>query len=183
MSNEVVDIHKDLVNQCLAGKREAYNKLYQLYCRQMFSVAVRILKDREEAEDILQEAFSDAFKNLRSFRGDASFGSWLKRIVVNKSLNRVKKKKLELTELGEDYEEEVDESTYPELSVAQIQGAMENLADGFRVVLTLYLFEGYTHKEIAHELSISEGTSKSQYLRAKKKLKELIIQEYGERTA
>lgn len=182
MSREVVDIHIDLVRQCLEGRGGAHKALYDLYSRQMFSVAIRLLKDREEAEDVLQESFSDAFKNLSAFRGDSSFGSWLKRIVVNKSLNRIKKRKLAYvdvdgTEIGE---EQVEESSYPNLSVAQIQNCMTNLADGFRVVLTLYLFEGFTHKEIAAELNISVGTSKSQYMRAKLKLKELIIEQYGE---
>lgn len=180
MSNPVVDIHKDLVEQCLSGKREAYGRLYQLYSKQMFGVAVRIVKEKEEAEDVLQEAFTDAFRNLRSFRGDASFGSWLKRIVVNKSLNRVKKKKLEFREMiQQDFVEERHSPAYPELSVSEIQRAMEHLADGFRIVLTLYLFEGYTHKEIAQELEISEGTSKSQYMRAKARLKELLIEQHG----
>lgn len=181
MSNAIVDIHKDLVEQCLEGKSEAYRKLYGLYSRQMFSVALRILKDRQEAEDILQDAFTDAFKNLKSFRGNSSFGTWLKRIVVNKSLNRVKKKRLEFSDIKEDsIIEEVEVNDYPRLSVSAIQGAVEQLADGFRVVLTLYLFEGLTHKEIAKELNISEGTSKSQYMRAKLKLKEILIHQYEE---
>jgi RNA polymerase sigma-70 factor (ECF subfamily) len=147
----------------------------------MFSVALRILKDRQEAEDILQDAFTDAFKNLKSFRGNSSFGTWLKRIVVNKSLNRVKKKRLEFSDIKEDsIIEEVEVNDYPRLSVSAIQGAVEQLADGFRVVLTLYLFEGLTHKEIAKELNISEGTSKSQYMRAKLKLKEILIHQYEE---
>ncbi|MBL4704631.1 MAG: RNA polymerase sigma factor [Flavobacteriales bacterium] len=187
MSNTIVDIHKDLVEQCLEGRGGAFKALYDLYSRQMFSIAVRYLNDREEAEDVLQEAFTDAFKNLKSFRGDSSFGSWLKRIVVNKSLNRIKKRKLEFTDLttsdplitGMEEEGTADEG-YPNLSVSQIQQAMNGLADGFRIVLTLYLFDGFTHSEIARQLGISEGTSKSQYMRAKLKLKELILDQHGE---
>jgi RNA polymerase sigma factor (sigma-70 family) len=182
LNRDLVDIHIDLVRQCLEGRSGAHKALYDLYSRQMFSVAIRFLKDREEAEDVLQESFSDAFKNLSSFRGESSFGSWLKRIIVNKCLNRIKKRKLAYTEMADtdiEDEQEVD-SSYPNLSVAQIQKCMASLADGFRIVLTLYLFEGFTHKEIASELNISVGTSKSQYMRAKLKLKELIIEQYGE---
>ncbi len=181
MIAEKLDTGK-LVEDCLKGERIAFSKLYAMYSRQMYSVALRMLKDKEEAEDILQESFSDAFANLQSFRSDATFGSWLKRIVVNKSLNRLKKKQLNLVEITSDkVMEEPEEAAYPKLSVSQVQEAMNQLSDGFRVVLTLYLFEGYTHKEISDSLGISQGTSKSQYMRAKERLRQLLVEQYGDK--
>lgn len=141
----------------------------------MFSIALRILKEREEAEDILQESFSAAFSNMENFREEATFGAWLKRIVINKSINQLKKRKIEFDEIKYDVDI-VDEEqlSYPTLSVSEIQKGVEKLSDGYRIVLSLYLFEGYSHKDIANELNISESTSKTQYLRAKKRLKEVL---------
>jgi len=145
----------------------------------MFSIALRIIKDREEAEDILQESFSAAFSNLQNFREDATFGAWLKRIVVNKSINQLKKRKVEFDEIKYNSEHISDEEhlPYSTLSVSDIQKGMEQLSDGYRIVLSLFLFEGYSHKEIANELNISESTSKTQYLRAKNRLKQLLTEQ------
>lgn len=144
----------------------------------MFSIALRVLKDREEAEDILQESFSAAFSNMQNFREDATFGTWLKRIVINKSINQLKKRKIEFDEIK--YEIDVadeEQLPYPTLSVSEIQKGMEQLSDGYRIVLSLFLFEGYSHKEIANELNISESTSKTQYLRAKNRLKQVLTEQ------
>lgn len=143
----------------------------------MYNVGYRIVKDEEEAEDVLQEAFVSAFRNLGHYRGDATFGAWLKRIVVNKAINAVKKKKMErFPEEGqiEAAEEEVEEFEDFPFSVEHVRNAIEQLPDGYRMVLSLYLLEGYDHGEIAEILGISESTSKSQFNRSKKKLKEIL---------
>jgi len=181
LAKTIIDINADLVERCKAGQQDAFHLLYQKYCRQMFSVSMRILQDGAEAEDILQESFVTAFGKIQTFRGDSTFGAWLKRIVVNKSINRVKKKKLALFSLEEKHEntyteEDPGELAYPDLSVDEIKTAVELLSEGYRLVLSLYLFEGYTHKEIAEELGITESTSKSQYNRAKKRLREIILE-------
>lgn len=177
---EVKHIHHHLIDECLSGNHGAFKELYDQYSRQMFSVCMRILQNREEAEDILQEAFLDAFRNLGNFRKETSFGGWLKRIVVNKSLNQLKKKKLQFTELRQqEVEEEQEESDYPELSIQQIQQFILLLPDGYRAILSLYLFEGYSHQEISEALGISVSTSKSQYHRAKQKLKKELIKYHG----
>lgn len=151
----------------------------------MFNTALRITGGQTDAEDVLQDAFISAFKNLNSYREDATFGAWLKRIVVNKALNHVQKSKKDLM-LAEDIKEnessvEWTEEHEPVYSIDAIKKTMDQLPSGFRTVLSLYLFEGYDHKEISEILGITESTSKSQYKRAKDKLKLILKQEvnYG----
>lgn len=151
----------------------------------MFNTALRITGEQSDAEDVLQEAFVSAFQNLTSYREDASFGAWLKRIVINKALNQVQKSKRDLMLADEVKSEQAvtewHEETEPTYSVETVKSAMKELPSGFRTVLSLYLFEGYDHKEISEILGITESTSKSQYKRAKDKLKLILKQEvnYG----
>lgn len=143
----------------------------------MYNTGYRIVNDEDEAEDVLQEAFVSAFRNLENYRGDATFGAWLKRIVVNKAINAVKKRKMERMPDDERWdvkEEEADDFREYPFNIEQIKAAIEKLPDGYRMVLSLYLIEGYDHSEIAGILGISESTSKSQFNRSKKKLKELL---------
>lgn len=145
----------------------------------MYNTALRITGAADEAEDVLQEAFVSAFQNLSSYRQEASFGAWLKRIVINKALSQVQKRKDEMVPLESQYEEIATETTNNDLegltySVDGIKEGMKRLPSGFRSVLSLYLFEGYDHKEISQILGITESTSKSQYKRAKDKLKKML---------
>lgn len=144
----------------------------------MYNVGYRITGNEHDAEDVLQEAFVNAFRNLASYRGDATFGSWLKRIVVNKAINVIKKRKLEVIAQEEEFDVPVEESEteyMPEVSVGKVKQCIEQLPDGYRAVLSLYLLEGYDHEEISGIMGITESTSKSQLNRAKSKLKELLI--------
>lgn len=147
----------------------------------MYSTCLRITNDEMEAEDVLQESFVSAFKNLRSYKGTASFGSWLKRIVVNNAINLVKKRRLDLQPMDDttEYNERADETFEADFSyeVAQVKGCIKMLPEGYRMVLSLYLLEGYDHKEIAGIMGITESTSKSQFNRSKKKLREILKQE------
>jgi len=138
-----------------------------------------MLNNQEEAEDLLQDSFVDAFMKLESFRYESSFGAWLKRIVINNCLNWINKKRVELT-FPEDLsnidamdEEKKDEEEIA-YSVQKVHQALTRLPEGYRVIFSLYALEGYDHKEISDILGVSESTSKSQYLRAKQKIKELI---------
>jgi len=142
----------------------------------MYSAALRIVNDDDEAEDVLQEAFLEAFTRIADFRGDTTFGLWLKKIVINKSINCLRKRKAEFVSLDgvELAEETADYHEELQWKVEEIKVAVARLADGYRVVLTLYLFEGYDHEEIAHILKISEVTSRSQLMRGKLKLKQLL---------
>lgn len=171
-----LDIHRRLVERCKTNDRTSQKKLYELYSAPMFNVALRILNSREEAEDVLQEAFISMFGNIHKFRAESTFGAWFKRIVVNKSINALKKQK-HYTEPPEDLpaEEEDEEPTEPEYTMEHIKAAMSALKPGYRAVFTLYMFEDYSHIEISEELGISVGTSKSQLSRAKQRVRELII--------
>lgn len=170
------NIHQGVIERCKSGERQAQYELYKLYAKAMYNTSLRITGNTAEAEDVLQEAFVNAFKNIHSYNGKATFGAWLKRIVINKSITAVNRRKVEFISLeGQgSLQEEADESEVLPESVAQVQGAIKELPEGYRIVLSLYLLEGYDHKEIAGILNISESTSKSQYNRAKKKLKETL---------
>jgi len=133
-----------------------------------------MVKSKEDAEDILQESFIDAFKNLESFRYESTFGSWLKRIVINKSINHLKLKRMPLVAF-EDHEnwiseQEDEEIKEEDLDVSSVKLAIKQLPNGYQTIINLYLIEGYDHVEIGQVLGISTSTSKSQYHRAKKKL-------------
>lgn len=144
----------------------------------MYNIGYRIVNDQDEAEDVLQEAFISAFNSLDNYRGDSTFGAWLKRIVINKAINQLNKRKLDRMPEDETFdvkeEEEVDVLEGFPFTVEKVRDAIEKLPDGYRSVLSLYLMEGYDHGEIAEILRITESTSKSQFNRAKKKLKELL---------
>jgi len=170
---------QDLINECITGNRKAQYKLYQQYSKAMYNTCYRIMNNAEEAEDILQEAFVSAFKNLASFKYESTFGAWLKRIVVNHAINSLRKRKLQLISMSEtnieyeSIENNLDVGNHT-LSVAKIKKAMKELPEGYRVVFSLYLIEGYDHKEISEILGITESTSKSQLNRAKSKLRALM---------
>jgi len=173
-----VNIHDDLIARCKMGDRNAHYKLYTLYSRAMYNVGYRITGNSDDAEDVLQESFISAFRSLDSYRGDATFGAWLKRIVVNKAINALNKKKHELMPDNEEFDvaEEEEPVEYGDgLTVERVRRGIDQLPDGYRSVLTLYLLEGYDHQEIAEIMKISESTSKSQLNRAKNKLREFLL--------
>lgn len=177
LDQNILNLHHDLLERCRQGDEDAHYRIYKLYARSMYNMAYRITGSEDEAEDVLQESFINAFHNLNNYRGDATFGSWLKRIVVNKSINALKKRRFELLPEDDDFdvpEEEGPEVYKDELTVEKVRRAIEMLPDGYRSVLSLYLLEGYDHQEIAEILGITESTSKSQLNRSKKKLKELL---------
>lgn len=175
------DTHREIVEACLQGDRRAQAELYRLYSGAMYNICLRMLNDPQEAEDLLQQSFLDVFTRLDKFRFESSIGAWIKRIVINNCINHLKKRRLQVLLLDEEQvawlsEAETDEEPEPDYSIDAIKRAMKALPDGYRVVFSLYLFEGYDHQEIAEILHISEATSKSQYHRAKKKLRQLLTE-------
>jgi len=172
------DTHREIIEQSKQGKIKAQYKLYQLYAKAMYNICFRMLNNQYEAEDMLQESFSEAFLQLDNFRYESSFGAWLKKIVINKCINSLKRKKVDLVFYDELPVETTNESEPDfddiQMTIKNVHKAIEQLADGYRIILTLYLLEGYDHSEIGQILNISESTSKSQYLRAKRKIKEII---------
>ena len=175
---EYNDIHRDLVEDCKKGHRQAQFELYQLYSKAMFNICLRMVKNEADAEDLLQNSFIDVFTKLDTFRFQSSIGAWIKRIVVNNCINFLKKRRLYFEEIDDRISEQEDPQPEAEtkLSVQAIKNAMLRLPDGYRVVFSLYQMEGYDHKEIAEILQVSEQTSKSQYSRARKRLRELLSQ-------
>lgn len=166
-------IHEKIIEACKNGKESARFELYQLYARAMYNVSYRMMNNREEAEDMLQEAFTQAFMKMDSYRYESNFGAWLKRIVINTCINAINKRKVDLMYCEEIYEHQlVDEAAEAELeyTVENVNRAMEQLPEGGRMVFSLYLLEGYDHVEIAEILGITESTSKSQYMRARKRV-------------
>ncbi len=176
--------HKDLdlVHRCQSGDRSAQSELYHRYAKAMLNCAYRILNDKEEAKDALQDGFVKVFRKIDQFRGDATLGAWIKRIIVNTAINQSRKRPptTNNTEIEAVAEVEVEKSPSRDddlqLNVEVARLALANLPDGYRTVCTLYLVEGYDHKEISEILGISLSTSLSQYSRGKKKLRELIQQ-------
>jgi RNA polymerase sigma-70 factor (ECF subfamily) len=173
------EIHREVIEGCKRGDQRSQYQLYQLYSKAMFNVCYRMTNKREEAEDLLQDSFTDAFHNLDKFRHESSFGHWLKRIVVNKCINELKRKKADLSffdDMGwfENREDDKDEAYGNGLSVADVKEAMKQLPGGSKMIFSLYLLEGYDHVEIAQILDISESNSKSQYMRAKRKIKDIL---------
>lgn len=174
MDNINVYIHAPLIEECRKGNSRAQFSLYKQYSKAMYNLACRIVNNREDAEDLLQEAFIECFRNISSFRFESTFGAWLKKILVNKCINHLRKKKIDIIlceTLPVTIYEEDEEITY---DTGKIFKGIEMLPDGYRIILTLYLLEGYDHTEIAQILGISESTSKSQYSRAKEKLRKLL---------
>ena len=174
-----VDQHFDLVVECRNGSRKAHNELYKLYSRAMFNIAMRILNDADEAADVLQEAFIDAFGRIADFRQETTFGLWMKQIVINKSISQLRKRRMDLVSIDDTDVESIPDEELPdqeelELQVRQVRAVIQQLPDGYRVVLTLYLLEGYDHEEISHILRISENTSRTQFMRARRKLAEML---------
>ena len=173
-----IDIHYQLIEQCKNGNQRAQFQLYNLYSKQMLNISLRIINDQMEAEDVLQESFISAFTKINNFRGESSFGSWLKRIVINNSLNVVKRKKAFYEDLKEEQIEDKNEEykeQEPEYTIHDIQKALTQLPDGYRVIFSMYMFEDMSHNEIAEQLNISVSTSKSQLSRARGKMKELML--------
>ena len=178
-----IDKHFDLVERCKRGESKAQYELYKHYSKAMFSICMRILNHVGEAEDVLQESFIDAFAKIKDFRQESTFGIWLKQIVVNKAINQIRSRKVQFVDIDEFDGDEHDiadlqSNHYNEeevkFEVERIKRGMEQLPEGFRVVLSLYLFEGYDHEEIGKILGINESTSRTQYMRAKKRLLEII---------
>ena len=173
-------IHKHLIIQSQQGDEAAMSSLYDLYAKAMYNICRRMMGDEEEAKDLLQESFIDAFQKLPKLREVNTFSSWIKRIVINNCINAIRKKKLDTAELEENadfVEEEDDNFEYTELQVSQIMQAVDVLPEGCKTVLNLYLFEGYDHREIGEILGVTESASKAQYCKAKARIRKVLEEE------
>ena len=173
----IKQLHQPIINQCKNNNAKAQMQLYNLYSKAMFLVALRYVKDKFIAEDVMQDAFIKGFKNIHKYNNEVAFGAWLKRIVINQSIDEIKKKKLELIALNEEVfkiENENDWQIESISSIDEIVSIINQLKEKYRLVLSLYLLEGYDHQEIATILNITENTSRTHLLRGKKLLKEQL---------
>jgi RNA polymerase sigma-70 factor (ECF subfamily) len=177
---EIENTDRELIAKALKGSQLAQYQLYQQYAKAMFNICYRMMNNREEAEDMLQDSFTEVFHKLDLFRHESTFGAWVKQIVVNKCINSIKKRKVDLMLSDEmekfdlvDENNNVNESEV-QYEVEKVRKAMGMLPDGYRVIFSLYSLEGYDHEEIAGIMNISESTSKTQYMRAKNKIKEIL---------
>ena len=168
----------DLIVGCLQGNRRMQEELYRRFSPRMYAVCLRYAGNAEEAEDILQEGFIKVFKKLDSFRSEGSFEGWMRRIFVNTAIEHFRRKRymMPVTEREENTFEGKYLSVLDDLAAMDIMALVQELSPGYRTVFNMYVVEGYTHKEIADMLGISEGTSKSQLSRAKVILQDMIKQ-------
>ncbi len=174
--------HHELVRECQRGSQSAFEQIYTLYGGAMYAVAHRIMGDREEARDMMQEGFYRAYDRIAQFRFDASFGAWLKRIIIRQCLDEQRRRRIDYVGLEDEHMHHMDTASddqEPTYTVDLVRAAHAKLSDGYRTILSLYIYEGYTHREIAEILGISEQTSKSQYHRAKKQLKSIMQKSHG----
>ncbi len=154
-------------------------QLYDLYCKAMFNTALSFVKDEMIAQDMMQEGFIKAFKKIDTYTGEATFGAWLKRIVINQCLDFVKKQKLETVEINEEVISIADDDDWEieeEINLQTIYNCIEQLPQKCKNVVKLYLLEGFDHQEVSQILQISEVSSRSQLSRGKNRLKELLKQ-------
>lgn len=175
--NYYKNIHQHFIDGCRAGDSKAQFEVYRLYYKAMYNTSLRIVGDEQEAEDIMQEAFFKAFDKISTYKNEVSFGAWLRRIVVNASIDALKKKRIPLIPIEEAYGVDTGSADDSEFSVETIdllKNAIEKLPEGYKLVLNLHLIDELDHDEIASTLGIAASTSRSQLARAKQKLIEII---------
>ena len=169
---------KQLIEGCVNGDRRAQKALYDKYSRRMMAVCLRYIKDMEDARDLLQEGFIKLYTNISKYSGEGSFDGWVRKIFVNCALERFRQNDIlknadDISDI--DYADIPDESAVTHLSSDDIMKYVRSLPNGFRTVFNLFAIEGYSHKEIGEKLNISESTSRSQYMRARKILQNMIL--------
>ncbi len=177
MSTDQQNIHKHLIERCQQGDSNAQEQIYKLYAGAMYNICRRFLGNEDDAKDILQESFMDVFKKLPDLREINFFSAWIKRIVTNNCINVLRKKRIETSELEENWDvgiEEEDDFDYEAFRIGRVKECIEMLPEGCKTVLSLYVFEGYDHKEIGEILAISESASKAQYCKAKSRIRKLL---------
>jgi len=170
---------KQLIDGCIKGDRKAQKALYDKYSHRMLAVCLRYVKDMEDARDLLQEGFIKLFSNIHQYAGGGLFEGWVRKIFVNCALERLRQQDVLKNAVDihdADYADIPDETAVAQLSAEEIMAYVRSLPDGFRTVFNMFAIEGYSHKEIGLKLNITESTSRSQYMRARKILQKMILQ-------
>lgn len=175
----MVDI-EELIKGCKAGKRKAQSMLYKRYASNLLGLCMRYSKSKDEAEDILQDGFIKIFEKISSLEKTSSLEPWMRRIMVNTAINSYHKNlkhyfNQDIDEMQIESTDEPEQEYMPHLSPEQVMKSIQKLPEGYRMVLNMYVFDGFSHKEIAEELGVSINTSKTQLLKARKKLKKEFL--------
>ena len=165
-----------LIESCIAGDRKQQKVLYELHAQKLFSICIRYTKNEMDAEDVLQEGFVKLFNNLHKFKGEGSFEGWIRRIFVNTAIEHLRRKKMETSDCNslDNLLPDRQPSALENLYNKDLIKTSKTLSPGYQTVFHMYAVEGYSHKQIAEKLGISESTSKSQFSRAKALLRNLI---------
>jgi len=166
---------------CKAGDRKMQEMLYRQTAPKMLAVCMRYARDRMEAEDVLQQGYIKVFQKVDAYRGDGSFEGWIRKVMVNTAIESYRKnlRTLNVVPIEDAFEQPSSGFDFSRLGMQDLMGIIQKLSDGYRMVFNMYIIEGYSHKEIAEALGISEGASKSQLSRARAILKEEIIKMEG----
>ncbi len=177
-----IHMHEDLIEGCRQNNRKSQLQIYNLYYKAMYNTAFRIVKNSAEAEDVMQEAFLTGFQKIDDYKGEASFGSWMKRIVINRAIDQLKKEKekISIEEAGIDLPADDPTENYLEVlsyKTEQIRMGIEQLGDDDRMIMSLFLLEGYDHEEISQVLDISNNASRTRYSRARTRLRDWLKQQ------
>jgi RNA polymerase sigma factor (sigma-70 family) len=172
---------QELIKGCAKRDRGCQKALYEMYCGKMMAICLRYSKSGPEAEDILQEGFLKIFDNIKNFRGESKLLTWMTRIMINAALNQNRQKLylLPMVDVNDVALIETEEVSLGELHCSELIRMIQSLPDGCQIIFNLFALEGYSHKEIAEMLNISEGTSKSQHNRARNLLQAMILDDYG----
>ena len=178
---EEKSLYTYLVKRSKEGDSQAHSELYRLFVDAMYNISRRMMGDDDEAKDVLQDSFIEAFTKIHTLENEVTFPAWLKRIVVNKGINALRKRKMMTTELDENldlpdpnnpsagYDDDIIKS-----NARKVMVALDQISEGCRTVFNLYVFEGYDHKEIGQILSITESASKAQFSKAKSKIRAIL---------
>jgi len=174
----------ELVQRCKAGDVKAYEELYKLYGNKLFGLCLRMSGNRGEAEDLMQEIFVILIKKINAFRGDAKFSTWLYRVAVNTCISHLRKRKGTKVDI-EDHVTNPAMTTRPDplAQRAALKKAISELPEGYRTAVVMHDIQGFNHKEIAEILGITEGASKSQLFKARRKLREMISNPFSSKEA
>ena len=170
----------EMIKGCIDGNRICQRELYDRFASKMLGVCMRYAKDRAEAEDMLQEGFIKVFKNIANFRDEGSFEGWIRRIMIFTAINLFNQRKRKFKESldNELYDIAIDDQVIEKIAAKEIVALVQQMPEGYRTIFNLYAIEGYTHREIGELMNIAEGTSKSQYSRAKQYMQQALTKHY-----
>lgn len=168
---------QELIQGCIEQDKKCQEELFRMYSGKMLSLCLRYARHQLEAEDILQDGFIKAFRNLEQFKFNGSFEYWLRRIMINTAIKNYRKSSTRNELLSGDampYDQGQNPDAYSNLGMEELMELINDLPDGYRIVFNMYAIEGYSHKEIAEAMDIQESTSRSQLVKARKILQDKI---------